>query len=100
LRPLGVDKNHASPFRSDNVALILSVHTMSFPTYDESLISTGTKTIVVQVNGKKRAMFEISEDMGEEEVYVKALELLKGKLEENDIKKKIYIKGKIVSFVV
>jgi hypothetical protein len=45
-------------------------------------------------------MFEISEDMGEEEVYVKALELLKGKLEENDIKKKIYIKGKIVSFVV
>jgi leucyl-tRNA synthetase len=78
----------------------VSIHTMSFPTYDESLISTGTKTIVVQVNGKKRAMFEISEDMGEEEVYVKALELLKGKLEENDIKKKIYIKGKIVSFVV
>jgi len=78
----------------------VSIHTMSFPTFDESLISTGTKTIVVQVNGKKRAMFEISEDIGEEEVYIKALELLKGKLEEKDIKKKIYIKGKIVSFVV
>jgi len=93
-----------APFITDELyeklGSTVSIHTMSFPTYDESLISTGTKTIVVQVNGKKRAMFDISEDMGEEEVYVKALELLKGKLEEKDIKKKIYIKGKIVSFVV
>jgi N utilization substance protein A len=52
---------------------------MNFPTFDESLLSTGTKTIVVQVNGKKRAMFDISEDMREEELDISDDEKRPGK---------------------
>ncbi|MEI6462782.1 MAG: class I tRNA ligase family protein [bacterium] len=77
-----------------------SIHLESWPTYDETVIKSKVQTVVVQVNGKKRAMFDIQPETPEEEVYKMAFESVKDKAKESEVKKKFYVKGKIVSFVV
>ncbi|MEI6886612.1 MAG: class I tRNA ligase family protein [bacterium] len=77
-----------------------SIHNELWTTHDESIISSRIQTIVVQVNGKKRALFDIKPETSEEEVYRLAFESIKDKVKESDVKKKFYVKGKIVSFVI
>ena len=52
-----------------------SVHNENFPEWDDKLIVSDSKTIVVQVNGKVRAQFDIKESKSEEEVIELALNL-------------------------
>ncbi len=42
-----------------------SVHTQSWPTWDESLAAAETFTLVVQVNGKLRDRFDVAVDISE-----------------------------------
>ncbi len=74
----------------------------SWPEYDESLLVEDSVTYAVQVNGKVRADFEISKDAEKEEVLTvaKGLEKVQKYLTEGDIKKEIFVPGKIVGFVV
>ena len=79
-----------------------SVHNQEFPSWDDQLISTDTKTIVVQVNGKVRSQFDIEGTKSEEEIFEIASN--NEKVQENitgkEITKKIYVKDKLVNFVV
>jgi leucyl-tRNA synthetase len=78
------------------------VSNSSWPTYDESLLVSDSFTLVVQINGKVRANIEVESGISEEDVIEKATadpnvqKFLGG----SEIKKAIYIQGKIVSFVV
>ena len=73
-----------------------------WPKYDESLIREETVEIVVQVNGKVRGRVQMPVDSSEQDVLSAAeeneriTEWLKGK----QIIKKIYVKNKLVNFVV
>ena len=79
-----------------------SVHNQEFPVWDDELISTNRKTIVVQVNGTVRSQFNIEGTKSEEEIFEiasnneKVHENLIGK----EVIKKIYVKDKLVNFVV
>jgi leucyl-tRNA synthetase len=79
-----------------------SVHLSTWPEYDEQYLSEDSMTIVVQINGKVRAQFDIATTAQEDEIVARAkteprvVERLAGQ----DIKKSIYISGKLVSFVV
>ena len=66
------------------------------------MIVSDSKTIVVQVNGKVRAQFDIKESKSEEEIIELALNLDKvsENLKDKEIIKKIYIKDKLVNFAV
>ena len=79
-----------------------SVHLQKWPKYDLSKISEKTLIIPVQINGKVRAEVEI--DANAEESTVSELVKNNGdvvkSLDGRQIKKLIYIKGKIVSLVV
>ena len=79
-----------------------SIHNQEFPSWDDQLISTDTKTIVVQVNGKVRSQFNIEGTKSEEEIFEIASN--NEKVQENligkEIIKKIYVKDKLVNFVV
>ena len=79
-----------------------SIHNQEFPSWDDQLISTDTKTIVVQVNGKVRSQFNIEGTKSEEELFEIASN--NEKVQENligkEIIKKIYVKDKLVNFVV
>ena len=79
-----------------------SIHLEEWPTYDKKKIRDETFVIAVQINGKVRDTFEISADLDEEQVKVRAtsLESVRKWTEGKEIKKFIYVKNKLVSIVV
>ncbi|MCP4087559.1 MAG: leucine--tRNA ligase [Actinomycetia bacterium] len=79
-----------------------SVHVSNWPVWDEELIKDSLLTIVVQVNGKVRANLEVLADAEEAEI-VKLAEAdsnVQKFTAEGKIVKKIYVKNKLVNFVV
>jgi leucyl-tRNA synthetase len=79
-----------------------SIHTSSWPTFDEKYLIEDKITVVIQVNGKRRAELSVdrSEISNQRKVESIALEAVKKYLEGNGVKKTIYVPGKIVNFVV
>ena len=78
-----------------------SVHISSWPVHDPKYLVTETITIVVQVNGKVRANIEMSAASTEDEIIkqAKSNERVKPYIKD-DIRKTIFVKGKLVNFVV
>lgn len=79
-----------------------SIHTSEWPVHDEKYLTSDVMTIVVQINGKVRARLQIAADATKEQVTEaahadqKVVAALAGK----EIKKTIYVPGKLVSLVV
>jgi leucyl-tRNA synthetase len=73
-----------------------------WPKYDEKLLKKEKKIIIVQVNGKKRDEIEIDPTIDEEEIQKIALEREKIKkfIKKKKIKKIIYVKERVLNFVV
>lgn len=78
-----------------------SVHTSSWPTWDDSLLLADSLKIVVQVNGKVRATIEVLPDVPKHDIEAVALaspriaELLAGKTP----KKIVYVPGRLLNIV-
>lgn len=72
-----------------------------WPQFDEALTIDDIITIVIQVNGKLRGEIRVSKDIEKDEVLklAKEAEGVKKYLT-GDLKKEIYVPGKLVSFVV
>lgn len=79
-----------------------SIHLSEWPVHDEQYLVSDTMTIVVQVNGKLRAQMEVSADTAKESILQQARthQKVAAALDGNDIKKTIYVPGKLVNFVV
>ncbi len=79
-----------------------SVHHDSWPKWDPSLLESDNVTIVVQINGKVRATIETPKEAQESEILeqVRANEKVASYLAGHDVKKSIYIPGKLVNFVI
>ena len=79
-----------------------SVFESKWPGYDKALIVSDTLELPVQVNGKLRGTLTIKRGSNEEEILAKALELEGvGKyISDKPLKKRLYVKDKIVNFVV
>ena len=79
-----------------------SIFKQSWPKFSPDLVKDETINLVLQVNGKVRDMIEVSADISEEEAKKIALESDKIKkwLEGKEIKKIIFVKGKLVNIVV
>jgi leucyl-tRNA synthetase len=79
-----------------------SVHISSWPEWDEGLVKDDMVTLAVQINGKVRAEIWVSADISEDDAineaknHEKIAENINGK----EIKKAIYIPGRLVSLVV
>ena len=73
-----------------------------WPEFDPAYLIDNTVHYAVQVNGKLRGDFEISKDAGKKEVIAMAKEIEKVKkyLNKGEIKKEIFVPGKIVGFVM
>lgn len=78
-----------------------SVHISAWPKYDERYLASDNMTIVVQVNGKVRAQLQLP--VGTDQVDIKAAamadEKVQAHLEGKDIRKEIYVQGKLYSIV-
>ena len=74
----------------------------SWPTFDESLLKVEEINLVIQINGKKRAILQVKPDMEEKTLFNMSLELdnVKKFVENKKIVKKIYVKNKLINFVI
>lgn len=90
-------KNHDSLFITHN-----SIHKSSWPEFDENLTQDSEATIIIQVNGKKRGeiTMESSKAEAQDEIEKLGKEQAKTHLDGKEIKKIIYVKGKILNFVI
>ncbi|MBD2452996.1 leucine--tRNA ligase [Nostoc sp. FACHB-87] len=79
-----------------------SVHTQTWPSYDAAALIADEITLVIQINGKKRADIQVPSqaDKAELEKYARESEVVQRHLEGKEIKKVIVVPGKLVNFVV
>jgi leucyl-tRNA synthetase len=79
-----------------------SVHSTTWPAFEEAMTQDITFTLVIQVNGKVRDRVEVSSDISEAEVRELAVsnEKVATFIGENTIQKMIYIPGRLVNIVV
>ncbi|MDQ3159007.1 MAG: leucine--tRNA ligase [bacterium] len=79
-----------------------TIHISEWPVHDKKYLVADNVTIVVQVNGKVRASFEMPTDSSEDEVLTKskADEKVAGYLKGKEIKKVIYVRNKLINLVV
>jgi leucyl-tRNA synthetase len=77
-----------------------SVNISDWPKYDLKKILENKVRLGIQINGKLRGDIEIVPSKSEKEVIEEARQIVKNHLEGKVIKKTIYIKGKIISFVI
>ncbi len=79
-----------------------SIFLEAWPEYNAELIKMSTLEVAVQINGKVRSKIFVTEDMSEAEVRKSVLadDKVKKWLAGGEVKKFIYIKGKIVNMVV
>ena len=72
----------------------------SWPTYDESLLGQDSMVIAIQVNGKMRGTIQVDFDMPQSAIEQLAHEHVVKWLEGKEIIKIIYVKHKMISFVI
>ena len=79
-----------------------TVHRDTWPKYDERYLAGDTVTIVVQVNGKLRSQLQLPADAAEADVTKAAQQDAKAKifLDGKQIRKTIYVPGKLINFVM
>jgi leucyl-tRNA synthetase len=79
-----------------------NLHMQSWPTFNESLLKVEEINLVVQINGKKRAILQVKPDMEEKTLFNMSLDLdnVKKFVENKKIVKKIYVKNKLINFVI
>ena len=74
----------------------------SFPSWDEEVLKVNETLIVVQINGKLRGKFTVPIDIDEDEMKNIVLndEKMKKYFEGKKIKKVIFVKNKLINFVI
>jgi len=80
-----------------------SIHNQPWPKHDEKLAQEEKITIAIQINGKLRDTIEINADKADNQSRVKELALKTEKIKKylkGKPTKTIYIKGKIINFVI
>ncbi len=78
-----------------------SIHTEEFPEFDAELAKDKEVTIGVQINGKMRGSVTLAPDDSQEEAMKKIalVSQLEQKLETLDVKKIIYVPGRIINLI-
>ena len=89
-------------FSNECLEMINKNNKKVWPKYDEELTKEDLNLIVVQINGKKRGLIEAKQSMDEEALnkLIFADEKITKYLENKEIKKKIYIKDKLINIII
>ncbi|MDC0517762.1 leucine--tRNA ligase [Candidatus Pelagibacter sp.] len=73
-----------------------------WPEVENALLKRKEYNIVIQINGKKRDLLTVDQKLGEKQILKEVMEREKCSkyLEKKEIKKTIYIKGKIINIII
>jgi len=74
----------------------------TWPKFDSKLMEASSFQLVVQINGKVRGKISLNKGLDQKEIEraAKSIENIKNNIEGKEIKKVIYIKEKIINFVL
>ena len=75
---------------------------IDWPKYDEEYIKEDDSVIVIQINGKKRGLINTKLDLEEDDLLelVKKDQNINKYLTDKEIRKKIYIKNKLMNIII
>ncbi len=94
--------NPVLPHFSNECLEIIEAKDVSWPNYDKKILDETTITTVIQINGKKRGLINSKKDLDEDELFdhIRKDEKLSKYIDGKKIKKRIYIKNKIMNLIV
>ncbi len=94
--------NPIVPHLSNECLEMISCKKLTWPKYDPSLLREEKIKIVIQINGKKRGLVESKIDTNEENIFniIQSDNKIMKYLENTTIKKKIYIKDKLLNIII
>jgi leucyl-tRNA synthetase len=94
--------NPIIPHFSNECMNLLNLEKMNWPKYDESQLIENNVKIVVQINGKKRGLIETNRDISEQDLskIINNDKTLKKYLDNQTIKRKIFIKNKLMNIII
>ena len=80
----------------------LNLENISWPVYDKVLIEDSDCNIVIQINGKKRSLIKLPINSNESLVTEKAKQEanIKKYIINNNVKRQIYVKNKLINFII
>ena len=90
------------PHFANECLSIIKIKNFNWPEYDTSMIKEDNINVVIQINGKKRSLVQTESNISEEKLFeiIKNDEKIKKYLNQKNIKKKIYIKDKILNIII
>ena len=94
--------NPIIPHFSSECMNLLNLEKMNWPKYDESQLIENKVRIVIQINGKKRGLIETDRDNSEQDLtkIINTDKTLKKYLDNQTIKRKIFIKNKLMNIII
>ena len=80
----------------------LNIKKIEWPNYNSKILVENTINIVVQINGKKRGLVQSKRGISEDDIFdiITKEEKLNKYLDIKKIKKKIYIKDKLLNIIL
>ena len=88
-------------FSNECLELLNTNKELKWPIYDENAIEEKSTIIVIQINGKKRAIIDVKKNINENDLMelIYSDEKITKYFDKNEIKKKIYIKNKLINII-
>ena len=77
-------------------------YNFEWPNYDPSILEEEEINAVIQINGKKRALIKVKKDIKEADLLeiTKKDKIVKKYLKNNNIKKIIFVKNKLLNILI
>ena len=90
------------PHFANECLSIIKVKNYKWPEYNASMLKEENINIVIQINGKKRGLIQTKPNITEEKLFelIKNNEKIIKYLDQKNIKKKIYIKDKLLNIII
>ena len=81
---------------------IMNTKNITWPEYDVSILKDDTINVVIQINGKKRGIVQTKSNINEEKLFklIQNDEKITKYLTQKKIKRKIYIKDKLLNIII
>ena len=89
-------------FSNECLEILNEEKKFEWPKYDEKFLIEEFNKIVIQINGKKRGLIEVNPNIEEEELIklIKTENNLKKYFQIGKIKKKFYVKNKLINIII
>ena len=89
-------------FSNECLSMINVNKNVNWPSYDKKILVENEIEIVIQINGKKRGLLKVKRDIVEKDLLQVIFEdkKLNKYLASNEIKRKIFIKNKLINIII